>query len=129
TARLTAEMNKIRNFFTVDIGERLTKTTAELMQFVGGADAATAALGAFLPVAGAAAVALIGYSAAVATATGLHRAYTASITGSVTATKLLGGALAGVIAVFAAAAAGEFLGGRIASRILEPFRRAIEPAR
>lgn len=111
--QVDAAINKLKNTFTVDIGNALVTTAAKIFVFVGGVDNVTKAINALaLPLA-ATVVSLGLYGASVGIASLKTNLLAASAGNAATSMNYLKVGLLGVIATIAAIELGSFIGDKI----------------
>jgi TP901 family phage tail tape measure protein len=119
--RVSADINKLKNFFTTELGSQLVGTTSNLLKLVGGVETLTTGISAVAPTIAVAVGALLTYGTAAGTVTAINRTLTTSFSQAGLATRLFAGSLASVVALIAAISAGQFIG--------EQINRSIEEAR
>lgn len=108
--QVTADLNKLHNFLTTEVGRTLVETTGDAIKFVGGIDNVITASRALVPILGVATAGLIVYGTAAGLASASNRLFAASTVEGTTTLKRFGGALAVVGAAFAAFEAGKAIG-------------------
>ncbi|REJ65629.1 MAG: phage tail tape measure protein [Planctomycetota bacterium] len=126
--RVTKDLNKLKNFFTVELGRALVKTTGDFFEVVGGVDTLVSAGKALVPVVGAAALGLAAFGAKAAIAGVVTRA-TAKDVGLLTAS--LSRLTLGLAAVGLAKGLGDFIGDFVNKQLAdanEARRKAAEEA-
>jgi TP901 family phage tail tape measure protein len=111
--RVTADLNKLKNFLTTEVGKSLVDTAGSSLKFAGGIDAIINASRAFLPAIAVATAALVTYGITAASAAGFQQVFNRSVQQSLTPMRLFSGALATVVAGYAAFQTGKFLGSQI----------------
>lgn len=124
--RLEADINRIKNFFTADLGRALVESTANILSWVGGVNTAISALKAFAPVIASVVGSLVAF-AAVSTIKRIFDTITAGSAQALTGLNLLKGGLLAFTAAIAAIGVGQFLGEKIKENI-EAARKAAEEA-
>jgi TP901 family phage tail tape measure protein len=125
--KVSADLNKLKNFFTVELGSQLVETTATTLKLVGGVETLIDVLGAVAPVAGFTVAALTGYGAVMGAASLANNVFTTSVTQANAATQVFRGTLLTLGLALAAYSTGKFVGGQI-TRMIEADRRAAEDA-
>lgn len=119
--KVSSDLNKVKNFFTVDLGQSLVKGVAGISDFVGGVDNAIQAMDALAPVIGAAVFALVSYNTVTLTATGVSRLLAISFKEGASAATLMGGAVSTLVAGLAAFELGKFIGQQITDTLNADF--------
>jgi hypothetical protein len=109
--KVTKDLNKLKNFFTVELGAALVRTTREFFGVVGGVDTLIGTGKALVPVLGAGALALTAFAAKAAYASLRARTLAKDAT---LANKAIGGFSAGLALAGVAHSAGEAIGNWIA---------------
>ncbi len=122
--KVTAELNKLKNFLTTEIGSELVNKAGQFIKLAGGADSIANAVKSFTP----AIVALTAAMVLNATATSLvaraHKTLTAEVTKANIAARVLGGTLTVVSLAFAAFQTGKFIGGQFTAAFEEADKKA-----
>jgi TP901 family phage tail tape measure protein len=123
--RVSADLNKIKNFFTVDLGKTLVDKVGSFTNLIGGVDTLITGFRNLTPVVGAVVTALVAYNVGMLTASAGAKLLALANGTAATSATVLGGALTGVIAVIAAQQLGQFIGESI-TRSIEGARRKAE---
>jgi len=115
--KVSADLNKIKNFFTADLGAQLVSTTASFFKLFGGVDTVLGAMKALAPVVAIAVGGLVAYNVVTLTAAGVTRALATSFGTAAGSAAIFGGAISGLVAIVAAVQAGQFIGDRITTAL------------
>lgn len=121
---VATDLNKIKNFFTVDLGSQLVGFTSDFLKLTGGVDTTINVMGKMAPVVGVAVAALLGYNIVTLTTTGLNRLLSLSFADVGATAAIAGGGIAALVAALAAFQAGKFIGEEITKQLDAPFEQA-----
>ena len=123
--QVAADLNKLKNFFTVDLGKTLVDKTKGFTDLIGGVDTLITGFRALTPVVAAVVTGLVAYNVGMLTAAAGAKLLALANGQAATSATILGGAITGVVAVIAAQQLGQFIGESI-TRSIESARRASE---
>lgn len=126
--KVSTDLNKVKNFFTVDLGSQLVGFTSDFLSLGHGVDTAINAMGKMAPVVAIAVAGLVAYNVVTIATTGLNRILSLSFKEGATSAALLGGAISGIVAVLAAFQAGKFIGQEITQSLDAAFEKQKEDA-
>jgi len=124
--KVAKDFNKFTNFLTTEVGKTLVETTAQAVGLAGGVDNIINAAKSLAPIMGVGTAAIIAYSVATASATGLQKLFNLSLRDGKLAANLFGGALSAVFLVIAAIQGGKFAGRFITDKINEGRKKLEE---
>ncbi|MBX9788579.1 MAG: hypothetical protein K2Y37_06655 [Pirellulales bacterium] len=127
--RVSADFQKLSNFFRVDLGAELVGATSKFLRFTGGADTAINAMGSLAPAIGFATAALAGYATTMGVASAINTTFSASANGANIAVQGLRGSLLGLSLGLAAKSLGNFIGAEITNQITSTQAKLEDAAR
>lgn len=126
--KVATDLNKVKNFFTVELGSELVQTAAGFTAWVGGIDNVIDGMRALAPVIATGVAGLVLYNVTTLSVTGANAALEASFKRNATAAQLFGGALSSLVAFVGAFELGKFIGKQITDSINAEFDKAKEVA-
>lgn len=126
--KVSADLNKIKNFFTADLGKELVQFASRMTAAVGGVNTLVTGMSALAPVVGTVVGALVLYNAGMLIAEARTKLLAASAGTAAGGVTLLGGALTGLVAVVAAQQLGQFIGESITRSIEAAGKKARDEA-
>lgn len=115
--KVTKDLNKLKNFFTDDLGEQLVKTTKGLLDLIGGVDTLISGFTRMAPAVAFAIPAFVSYQLVVSATTTLQKAQNVELSKTERILGGLGFAIQGVVAAYAAYQAGLVVGDVVTKQI------------
>ena len=126
--QVATSINKLKNLFTVDLGESLVEVAGILLASTGATNVFAASLKAVAPVAAAAAVSLAGYGVILGIASAQTSLFANSSANAVGVISKLRNGVGLLIAAYAAYQAGKLIGSGVTELIEGPGRQARDAA-
>jgi TP901 family phage tail tape measure protein len=122
--KVSADLNRLKNFFTVDLGSSLVNKVSAFTALLGGVDTLKTGLDSLVPVIATVVTSLVAYNVGSLAAAGAAKIHALALGEQATAAGIAGASITGLVAVIAAAQAGTFIGTSINRVINAPFEEA-----